>query len=299
MEAIINTLQTLLAIGAIGTFFIGIFKPSFLIKRPFAGKRLLLILSSLVFFFFIGTLETYKVDHVYTDEEREQYYAERREQAIQDSIKKENKRREKFVRDSIKLAEKQQKEPEKNKQLPPEENIHTITIPIDTALVICYKHEFDSLYNVIIEMDKGQRPSEGLADCHKKIRDLLKEWLNTMDELDPDAKGLPYSTKEWTKADKRYYNLSRIFDLYGDGDIFDIRFWAKEDAETILREILNDPSSLKINKKDIQVYKTAEGWKCIVPYRSKNVFGAYVLDRATFIMNYDVEAGRYTTIDAY
>lgn len=286
-------------IGAVSVFFIGIFKPSFLLKRKFAGRRVILILSSFVILIFIGILENYKIEHIYTNDEREQYYAKRREQAVQDSIKKVEKQREKFVRDSIKLAKKQQKELEKNKQLSFEENTHTITIPIDTALVICYKHQFDSLYNTIVEINKGQRPSEGLTDCHKQIRNLLQEWLNIMDKLDPDDKGLPYSTKEWTKAGDRYYNLSRQFDLYGDGDICDIRFWAKEDATTGLRKILNDPSSLKINRDDIQVYKTTKGWKCVVPYRAKNGFGAYVLNTATLIMNYDVEAGRYTTTDAY
>lgn len=299
MKAVVAILQSLVFIGAISIFFVGIFKPSFLLKRKFTGRRLVLILSSLGMLGFFGMLENYKIEHIYTDEEREQYYAERREQAIQDSIKRESKQREKFVRDSIKLAKKQQKEFEKSKQFLPEENTHTITISIDTALVLCYNHQFDSLYNIIVEIDKGQRASEGLSDCHRKIRNLLQEWLNTMDKLDPDDKGLPYSTKEWTKAGDRYYNLGRKFDLYGDEDVFDIKYWAKEDAIKGLRKVLNDPGSLKIDRDDIRVYKTTKGWKCVVPYRAKNLFGAYVLETATLIMNYNIEAGRYTTIEAY
>ncbi len=299
METVVLILQFLIFIGAVSVFFIGIFKPSFLLKRKFTGRRFVLILSSFIILMFIGILENYKIEHIYTNEEREQYYTERREQAIQDSIKKVEKQWGKFVRDSIKLVKKQQKKIKKQQKETSKDSIYTITIPIDTALVICYKHHFDSLYNIIVEVDKGQRPSEGLANCHEQIRNLLQEWLNTMDKLDPDDKGLPYSTKEWTKAGDRYYSLGRKFDLYGDGDVFDIRFWAKEDATTGLRKILNDPGSLKIDRDDIQVYKTTKGWKCVVPYRAKNGFGAYVLNTATLIMNYDVEAGRYTTVDAY
>lgn len=110
METVVLILQFLIFIGAVSVFFIGIFKPSFLLKRKFAGRRIVLILSSFIILMFIGILEDYKIEHIYTNEEREQYYAERREKAVQDSIKKVEKQREKLVRDSIKLVQKQQKE---------------------------------------------------------------------------------------------------------------------------------------------------------------------------------------------
>ncbi len=122
MEKVIDTLQLLFALGAIGAFFIGIIKPSVLIKKKFRGRRLLFIVSSFVLLILVGILQDYKIEHVYTEEEREQYYAEQREQAVQDSIKREQKQREKIARDSIKLLKDQQAKLEKNKPKATKEN---------------------------------------------------------------------------------------------------------------------------------------------------------------------------------
>jgi len=117
MKIVIIIIQVLFFVGSVSTFFIGIFKPSFLIKRKFQGRRLLLIMLSLFILVIFGMLQAYKVHHVYTPQEREQYYVEREQRAIRDSVKMKCKQRDKFVRDSIKVAKQSQQDSIRNEQL--------------------------------------------------------------------------------------------------------------------------------------------------------------------------------------
>ena len=96
------------------------------------------------------------------------------------------------------------------------------------------------------------------------------------------------------KYDKQYAR----FCVYGDEDYYRIQDYAKYEAERILPKVLHDPSSLNIDHAKV-IGKVKKGWKTIVTYRAKNMFGAYVLNNIYLTMAYDQELGNYKCVDIH
>lgn len=120
-----------------------------------------------------------------------------------------------------------------------------------------------------------------------------------MDSYDSTRISLPLSDAEYKKACLLYDKQLARYILYGDEDKYMVRYWAEYNAKKVLRKSLKDPKSLIIKDEDIGLSKTSQGWKCIVPYRAKNSFGGYVVEKLTLIMNYNSEDGIYECIDIY
>lgn len=175
-----------------------------------------------------------------------------------------------------------------------------IEISIDSALVLCYKLEFDSLYNRLVALDDDAYGYMNRESCHEQIKNLLYEkWWNAMSAIDSTHNALPLSNTEYKRACKLYDKQFARFVLYGDEDKSSIQFWAKENANKILRKTLKDPKSLTIDEDDIRLSKTKKGWKCVVPYRAKNSFGGYVMEALTLVLKYNIEEHIYECIDVY
>lgn len=102
MTILFNLIQAILVLCALCLLLIGIFKPFLFFKKRFKGRRALFLLSSLVLLLCFGLVQQYKVNNVFTAQEREEYYADIKQQEIQDSIKKEHKRKERLKKDSLK-----------------------------------------------------------------------------------------------------------------------------------------------------------------------------------------------------
>lgn len=176
----------------------------------------------------------------------------------------------------------------------------TIEIPVDSALVLCYKPEFDSLYNRLVALDSDAYGYMNRKSYHEQIQNLLYEkWWNAMSLIDSTRNIIPLSHTEYKRACKLYDKQLARFVLYGDEDESSIQFWAKEYANKILHKTLKDPKSLIVDSDDIRLSKIKKGWKCIVPYRAKNSFGGYVMETLTLVLNYNMDKSIYECIDAY
>jgi len=165
MKTLLEIFQFVFSLGAIFLFFVGLFYPKLIIKKPFTGRRLLLVFISIVLLAPSGFIQEYKVNYVYSPEEREQYYADIHKQ---DSIKAVKNGNTNFVESK------------------------TIVILSDSTIFLTYKPEFDSLYNKLISIDKGEEPNNNRSDYHKQIQNLLfKRWWTAMENVDSTHASLP------------------------------------------------------------------------------------------------------------
>ena len=274
MRTLLGIFQIMIFLGSIFLFFVSIvFYPKLITKKSFIGKLLrvapsqtFILFLSIVLFLLVGGIEVYKIDHIYSSEEREQYYADIQKQDSKKAVQNEN---------SI-----------ENKP---------ITVLSDSAILRIYKQEFDSLYNKLISLDKVGHVDVSRSQYHKKIQNLLYErWWNTMESVDSTFVSLPLSYKEYRKAGLLYDKQLARFVIYGNEDEESINFWAKERAKTILKQTLVDPKSLVIEDV-ICCGKTQKGWKCEVIYRAKNGFGGYVREKITVIMRYNYEFNNFNS----
>jgi hypothetical protein len=106
---------------------------------------------------------------------------------------------------------------------------------------------------------------------------------------------IPLCNKEYDTLFRKYDKQYARFALYGEEDIGSINYWAKYEAEKILRKLLTDPKSLEIDSV-LCNGKTNKGWKCTVIYRAKNGFGGYVREYLTLIMAYDIDNALYKCV---
>ena len=277
MKILLGYFQFVLFLGAIFLFFAGIFYPKLIIRKSFIGRRLLLVFMSIGSLVLFGFIQEYKVNHVYSSEEREQYYADIHTQDSINALKKEM----------------EQKKSTKNKNFVESK---TITVLSDSAILLTYKPEFYRLYNKLNSMDSVQYVDDSRSDYHKKIQNLLFEkWWNAMESVDSTHASLPLSYKEYKKCSLLYDKQLARFVIYGDEDIDMINFWAEERAKTILKQTLRDPDSLVVENV-ICRGKTQKGWMCDVIYRATNGFGGYVREKITLIMQYDMENSLYKCV---
>lgn len=167
----------------------------------------------------------------------------------------------------------------------------------DSDIANLYKVQFDSLYNDLMKLDKVSDVFSNRKASHKKIRECIENWWYTMDQIDSTKQTLPLSQKEYDKACRKYDKQYARFTLYGSEDKDNIEFWAKQNAITLLSQLLRDPESLVI--EDVKcVGKTKKGWKCLVDYRAKNGFGGYNREYITLIMAYNEEQDLFECVDA-
>jgi hypothetical protein len=168
---------------------------------------------------------------------------------------------------------------------------------VDSVLAHSCKETFDSLYNKLMEIDHLDAAYYSRNSVHKEIQKFLfDEWWNLMERIDSTRQSLPLSRKEYERSCKKYDKQYARFVLYGDEDIETVKFWAKSEAERVLRKLAVDPESLVIEKVSYDG-KTKKGYKCTVIYRAKNSFGGYVREYVTLIVAYDVENNLYKCIN--
>lgn len=167
---------------------------------------------------------------------------------------------------------------------------------IDSALAHSAKETFDSLYNKLMEIDHLDAAYHSRSSVHKEIQKFLfDEWWVLMGHIDSTRQSLPLSQKEYERSCEKYDKQYARFVLYGDEDIESVKFWAKSEAERILRKLAVDPESLVIEKV-LYNGKTKKGYKCTIVYRAKNGFGGYVREYITLIMAYDMESNLYKCV---
>lgn len=168
---------------------------------------------------------------------------------------------------------------------------------VDSVLAHSCKDTFDSLYNKLMKIDHLDAAYNSRNSIHKEIQKFLfDEWWNFMERIDSTRQSLPLSRKEYERSCKKYDKQYARFVLYGDEDIETVKFWAKSEAERILRKLAVDPESLVIEKVSYNG-KTKKGYKCTVVYRAKNGFGGYVREYVTLIMAYDMENDLYKCVN--
>jgi len=101
MNTFIDIIQITLLIFSVFVFLCGIFKPSILLRKKFIGRRFLLILAPLWAILGVWFLQDYRINHVFTDEKRIEYYADLEESRRRDSIEVEVEKHKLFIQDSI------------------------------------------------------------------------------------------------------------------------------------------------------------------------------------------------------
>lgn len=168
----------------------------------------------------------------------------------------------------------------------------------DEQLTKILKHEFDSLYNRLLNLDKIDPLSHDRKGMHKKIQSFLYDnWWPLMEQADSSRTLLPICRKEYADACKKYDKEYAKFLIYGNEDEFEVKEWAKYEAERILRQVLKDPRSLEVIEVS-SCLKVAKGYRCVVKYRAKNGFGGYNVDKLDMILVWKDEDGLYRCIDA-
>ena len=188
-----------------------------------------------------------------------------------------------------------------NKNLLPisRKQINDLKKEYDIPLSKAFKAKFNDLYDDLIGLDKGESSMIDRADLHKIIKNYIYEdWWNLMEKLDSTRLILPKCRKEYDAACLKYDKQYARFCVYGDEDYYRIQDYAKYEAERILPKVLHDPSSLNIDHAKV-IGKVKKGWKTIVTYRAKNMFGAYVLNNIYLTMAYDQELGNYKCVDIH
>lgn len=172
----------------------------------------------------------------------------------------------------------------------------TVASSADKVTVEIYKEKYDKLYNELMKLDKeyDYYKSRNRSTIHEEINKLFyKDWWGCMMYLDSTLKSLPLNKKERDKAIKQHDVQYRRFAKYGDEDGNSIRYWAKANAEKILNYSLHDPGSLDIDDDHIRYKKTNKGYLCMIPYRAKNMYGAYVLDVINITICWDTDDKLY------
>ena len=168
----------------------------------------------------------------------------------------------------------------------------------DEQLTKILKHEFDSLYNRLVNIDTIDPLSRDRKGMHKEIQSFLYDgWWNLMESADSSRTKLPLCRKEYANACKKYDKEYAKFLIYGNEDEFEVKEWAKYEAERVLRQVLKDPKSLEIIEVS-SCTKVAKGYRCIVKYRAKNGFGGYNVDNLDMVLAWKDEEGLYRCIDA-
>lgn len=169
----------------------------------------------------------------------------------------------------------------------------------DIPLSMAFKTKFNTLYDELLGLDKGEPSMKDRADLHKIIKKYIYEdWWNLMEKLDSTRTILPKCRKEYKDACYKYDKQYARFCIYGDEDSYNIQRSAKYEAERVLPKVLHDPSSLEIANAKL-IGKAKKGWKTVVTYRAKNMLGAYVLNKVYLTMAYDEELGNYKCVDIH
>lgn len=188
-----------------------------------------------------------------------------------------------------------------NKKLLPisRSKINDLKKEYDIPLSAAFKTKFSNLYDELIGLDKGNPSMVDREDLHKIIKNYIYEdWWNLMEKLDSTRIVLPKCRKEYKNACIKYDKQYARFCIYGDEDSYNIQRYAKYEAKRILPKVLHDPSSLNIDRA-VVIGKVKKGWKTVITYRAKNMFGAYVLNKVYLTMAYDEEERNYTCVDIH
>ena len=269
-EVLIETLVLLSVLALI----IGIFSPQAVLPKFVPRNRGIVILFYLGLSIIIPSFWTSYKEYTMTPEEKMQL-AEERERSI-------------AIRDSL-----LKQQAEKSKILLP--------VVTDSLLISKYVPQFDSLYTELLTLDKpqGMEVYSDRSTYHKKIQHLLfEEWWDEMEKADSTHTQFKPARKKYEDCCKKYDKQYARYQIYGDEDLTEIKFWAENRAEQILRKICVDPKSLVIEQVQ-HPRKIKTGWKCMVIYRAKNGFGGYVRESLTLVLKYNADDGLYECIDVY
>lgn len=168
----------------------------------------------------------------------------------------------------------------------------------DTIWADVLTHHFDSLYNRLMDCDKPETFPPRRSDIHRQIKHFIYDgWWEIMEKYDSSRVSLPLSRKEYAKACKKYDKEYARFLKYGDEDMDQVEYWAKAEAERVLRQLLKDPRSLDIIGVT-SIKKISKGYRCNVQYRAKNSFGGYVVEGIQLDLAYDEDQSWYRAFDA-
>lgn len=287
----------LVFLAAFVALIAGMIKPDWFIKKDIPCKRLIIAVAAIVVMMICNSI---------TGPDSQQSAENRR---VRDSIKK-------AVADSIYLVE---HPPLPEGWVPLElgkvkmDGLFYDTIKKNVALIEgkdtsvvsqdkffseLFNEQFDTLYQALIKLPSGVNGCGSTRTrYHEKIQNLLYEdWWNTMMFMDSTQKSIPLNKKLRDKAIKLYDTQYANYLKYGPEDAILLRADAISRLERGLKQNLHDPKSLEILKDRIKYVKTSKGWQFTIPYRAKNMFGAYVLESMTFTMKWDNDQRAYVVI---
>lgn len=267
-ETLIGTLISLSILALI----VGIYSPQAVLPKFVPRNRGIVIVFYLGLSIIIPSFWTSYKEYTMTPEEKMQL-AEERERSI-------------AIRDSL-----LKQQAEKSKILLP--------VVTDSLLISKYVPQFDSLYTELLTLDKpqGMEVYSDRSTYHKKIQHLLfEEWWDEMEKADSTHTQFKPARKKYEECCKKYDKQYARYQIYGDEDLTEIKFWAENRAEQILRKICVDPKSLVIEQVQ-HPRKIKTGWKCMVIYRAKNGFGGYMRESLTLVLKYNADDGLYECID--
>lgn len=287
----------LIYLAAFAALILGLIKPNWFIKKNIPCKRLIIAVVAIIVIVICNKIT----------EPLDQQSAERRR--VQDSIKK-------AVADSIYLVE---HPPLPEGWVPLKigklqmDGLFYDTIKKDVALIEgkdtsvvsqdkffseLFNEQFDTLYQALIKLPSGVNGCGSTRTrYHEKIQNLLYEdWWNTMMFMDSSQKSIPLNKKLRDKAIKLYDTQYANYLKYGPEDAILLRADAISRLKRGLKSNLHDPKSLEILEDRIKYGKTSKGWQFTIPYRAKNMFGAYVLESMTFSMKWDNDQRAYVVI---
>ncbi|MDK2843116.1 MAG: hypothetical protein PWQ17_2623 [Anaerophaga sp.] len=172
----------------------------------------------------------------------------------------------------------------------------TISIPIDSAILIAYKTQFDSLYVQLMRLDSIDDMRNSRSKLHGQIQNLLfNEWWGAIEQFDSLSRNVEISKAVYYQCARKYDKEYARFMVYGDEDEEMIRFWAESESKRILKKLVRDPKSLKVENVKVNG-KTKKGWNCTVVYRATNGFGGYVREYKNLTMAYDIDNTLYKCI---
>jgi hypothetical protein len=118
-----------------------------------------------------------------------------------------------------------------------------------------------------------------------------------MEHFDSLGNKMPLCHKEFKRCKSKYNKIYAQYLVYGDADPDEIETWANYEGERILKKVVRDPKSLKIESVTCNG-KVKKGWKCTIIYRATNGFGGYTREALRMIVAFDNEKLSYTCVDA-
>lgn len=177
----------------------------------------------------------------------------------------------------------------------------TITISpqkMDSIAANMYSHTFDSLYNSLVELEHESFTGDKRRSLREQLMDLFdNRWSYAMEHFDSLGNKMPLCHKEFKRCKSKYNKIYAQYLVYGDADPDEIETWANYEGERILKKVVRDPKSLKIESVTCNG-KVKKGWKCTIIYRATNGFGGYTREALRMIVAFDNEKLSYTCVDA-